>query len=317
MSVAPEPNVSARAGGKVILLGEHAVVYGSPAIALGLAQGAQVRVCRATESSLTLAGERHVVGAESESGSPEPLAARAYRALLAELGASGVSAEATLQIPAGAGLGASAALAVALARGVASLVALDGPSAGAPALGALARAALSWENVFHGNASGIDTAAAEHGGCLWFTRRDGPQPLAVGAALHVLVALVEPGASTRRMVDGVAERRRAEPGRVDFMVDAIAELTRQARQAIAAGAAAELGQLMCRNQEILVELGVSTPGLDRACELALQNGALGAKLTGAGGGGCVIALVDAATQAPVSQAWAHQGFVCLQAATAA
>jgi mevalonate kinase len=317
MSIAVEPSVSARAGGKVILLGEHAVVYGSPAIALGLEQGAEVRVCRAAESSLMLGGERHVVGSTSEAGAAEPLARRAYRALLAEMGASGVSAEATLQIPAGAGLGASAALAVALARGVASLAALDGEAAGAAAPGTLARAALSWENVFHGNASGIDTAAAEHGGCLWFTRRDGAQPLAVGRALHVLVALVEPGASTRRMVEAVAERRRAQPSRVDFIVDAIAELTRQARHAIAGGAVAEVGQLMCRNQEFLVELGVSTPALEQACELALQSGALGAKLTGAGGGGCAIALVDAATRSLVSDAWARQGFVCLQAATTA
>jgi mevalonate kinase len=317
MSCAAEPSVSARAGGKVILLGEHAVVYGSPAIALGLDQGAEARVWRGAESSLTLAGERHVVGPTSDSGAAEPLARRAYRALLAEMGVSGVSAEATLQIPAGAGLGASAALAVALARGVARLAALHGPAAGAAALGALPRAALSWENVFHGNASGIDTAAAEHGGCLWFTRRDGAQPLAVAEALHVLVALVEPGASTRRMVDAVAERRRAQPARVDFMIEAIAELTRRARQAIAGGAAAELGQLMCQNQELLVELGVSTPGLDRACQSALQSGALGAKLTGAGGGGCVIALVDPATRPLVSEAWARQGFVCLQAATAA
>lgn len=297
--------VSARANGKVILLGEHAVVYGSPAIALGLTSGAEACVRHAECSTLSIGTGERLTSSDRPVGE-EPVALRALRELLASLDAPPVEAKTVLAIPAGAGLGASAALGVALARAVTAL-------SGSLAAGSIGRAALAWENVFHGNASGIDTAAAEHGGCLWFTRQGGVSPLRLGSSLQVVVALVEPGASTRLMVEAVAERRRQDPEGVGRVMAAIAGLVEAARQALAAGASGELGSLMLRNQELLVELGVSTPGLDRACGLALGQGALGAKLTGAGGGGCVIALVDGESRTRVLDAWQRVGFSCLEA----
>src|SRR5688572_21432869 len=93
---------SARGVGKVILLGEHAVVYGSPAIAIGLTRGAEADVRRSSESSLSLGERVYVLGPESLAGSELP-PARAFRALLGELSASPVAARASLAIPAGAG----------------------------------------------------------------------------------------------------------------------------------------------------------------------------------------------------------------------
>ena len=295
----------ARALGKVILLGEHAVVYGSPAIALALSVGARASADRAALSSLSLGRQRQVIGKSASEGEP---AARAFAELLAVLGASNVAASAELDLPAGAGLGASAALGVALARAVAGLNGWD-PSAQTR----IAEAALAWEQVFHGNASGIDTAVAEHGGCLWFTRRDGPSPLAPARPLSVIAAQVEPGQSTRRMVEGVALSRQRDPGRVDAWLTTIAQLTEQARSAILAGDLGQLGQLMRQNHEILVDLGVSTAGLNQAVQRALDAGALGAKLTGAGGGGCVLALVDAGGRDAVLEAW--RSYPCWAAST--
>ncbi len=311
--MSPAPSATAAAGGKVILLGEHAVVYGSPALALGLDRGATASVRLAQRTGLSLGGQHYAIDAGKLS-SAEPAVALAFRALLGALGAPSVMAEASLQIPAGAGLGASAALGVALARAV---VELTGGSPDVPLGEAVSRAAMVWENVFHGNASGIDTAAAEQGGCLWFTRSEGARPLAVGGAMQVSVALVEPGASTLRMVEAVAERRRADRRGVDLVIDSIADLARRARQAISLGDFTELGRLMTQNHQLLVELGVSTPGLDQACGWAIQAGALGAKLTGAGGGGCVIALVDDRTRPVVVEAWARRGLTCLEARCAA
>jgi mevalonate kinase len=311
--VSSAESATATAGGKVILLGEHAVVYGSPAIALGLDSGATACVRRALRTGLSLGGQHYPIDG-GELSSVEPAVVLAFRALLRALGAPCVMAEASLQIPAGAGLGASAALGVALARAV---VELTGGSPDVPPGEAVARAAMVWENVFHGNASGIDTAAAEHGGCLWFTRSDGARPLAVGGALQVSVAMVEPGASTRRMVEAVAERRQADRRGVDLVIDSIADLARGARQAISVGNVTELGRLMTQNHDLLVELGVSTPGLDQACGWAIQAGALGAKLTGAGGGGCVIALVDERTRPVVVEAWTLRGLTCFEARCAA
>lgn len=289
-----------RASGKVILLGEHAVVYGSPAIAVALERGARAEARAAQRSCLTLGGETHSDGAAPE-------VARAFGALLAELGAQNIEAEAHLDIPAGAGLGASAALGVALCRAVLAAVA-PGSTAGS-----VTRAALMWENVFHGNASGIDTAAAEHGGCIWFTRASGAARLRAGAPLRIAVAVVEPGASTRAMVEGVSARRKADPEGVDRRMRSIAELVERGREALAAGHISSLGPLMNDNHALLRELGVSTPGLDLACQSALAAGAIGAKLTGAGGGGAAIALVDDDSVDSVRSAWADHGFHCLEA----
>lgn len=299
---------SARAVGKVILLGEHTVVYGGPAIAIGLTCGAEADVRRSTETRLSLGENVYVLGPEPLSGA-ERAPARAFRALLGELRAPPLSARAALAIPAGAGLGASAALGVALARAVAAL----GDEKGGSAESAVERAAMAWENVFHGNASGIDTAAAQRGGCLWFTRAEGAFGLRVGRTLEVLVAVVEPGVSTRVMVEGVAERRRTARRDTDQAMEAINGLVESARHAIAGGERAELGRLMTRNHELLMQLGISTPALDHACRRAREAGALGAKLTGAGGGGCVIALVEETTRSEVLAAWAQLGLTCLDA----
>jgi mevalonate kinase len=295
------PSFSASAGGKVILLGEHAVVYGSAAIAVGLDQGAHAEVREAPVSELVLGEERYVLGLEPD-GAP---AARAFAALLGSLGTGGIAAEARLEIPAGAGLGASASLGVALARAIRELLLRS--TGRAPAL---APAALAWENVFHGNASGVDTAAAEHGGCLAFRRGTEPSVLRPGRPLELVVALVEPGASTRRMVEGVAARRAAERARIDNLLDSIAALVERARACIALGDNAQLGQLMSENHQRLVALGVSTPQLDQACRWALEAGALGAKLTGAGGGGCAVALVEAERRAAVLEAWTGRALPC-------
>jgi mevalonate kinase len=96
-------------------------------------------------------------------------------------------------------------------------------------------------------------------------------------------------------------------------MDSIAELAGHARAAIVAGDRAGLGQLMQHNHELLRQLGVSTAALDAACQTAIQLGAWGAKLTGAGGGGCVIALVDPDTRAVLREAWAARSFACLEA----
>lgn len=301
MSNAPGPSVSSSAGGKVILLGEHAVVYGSGAIVVGLDQGAQAAVREAPISELVLGERRYLLGPEPD---PAPTA-RAFAALLASLGAAGIAAEAQLAIPAGAGLGASAALGVALARAVRALLLRN--TGRAPAI---APAALAWENVFHGNASGVDTAAAEHGGCLAFRRGAEPRALRPGRPLELVVALVEPGASTRRMVEGVAARRAAERARIDSVLDSISALVERAEVSISSGDSANLGQLMSENHERLAALGVSTPRLDQACRWALQAGALGAKLTGAGGGGCAVALVEADRREAVLEAWTARALAC-------
>lgn len=268
----------AQANGKVILLGEHAVVYGVPALAAGIERGARARAESAERARLRL-GAREVTGDDgSELG-------RALSALLDRLALGPHSLEVELDLPPGAGLGASAAIAVASARAV--LEAQGQP----PDEERVLAAADAWERIFHGNPSGIDAAAAAHAGCLCYSRESGVQALPVGRDFRLVVALAGPPASTREMVESVARQRERRPEQVDKTMAGIGALVQNAKVAIETGDLASLGRLFDLNQMLLAGLFLSTEGIEQACALARSAGALGAKLTGSGGGGAVIALV--------------------------
>ena len=293
----------AHASGKVILLGEHAVVYGAPALAVGLDRGARAEARPAEQASLILGGKRSEVGDGSES-------ARALGALLEAADAPPLAVEAWLELPAGSGLGASAALGVAIARAV-----LDVAAPGEEPQRLRARvlaAAGAWERVFHGNPSGIDAAAAEGGGCIRYTRQGGPEHVPLGRPLPLVIALAGPPASTRVMVEGVARLAERRPDAFAKTVAGITSLVDNARLCVEAGDLPGLGKLMDLNQMLLAGIMVSSEGIETACALARQAGALGAKLTGAGGGGAVVALADLDPE-PVLAAWRGAGLSCFAA----
>ncbi|WP_437617072.1 mevalonate kinase [Sorangium sp. So ce834] len=281
-----------RASGKVILLGEHAVVYGAPALAAGIERGARARATRAPggarASALRLGDREH--GAAPAEGD----VARAFAALLEALpGAGPVRVEAESDLPPGGGLGSSAALGVAIARAVAALARAQA-EAGAPGAftaAAEVAAAAAWERVFHGNPSGIDTAAAARGGCFRFTRAHGATALAPRDDLWLCVGSTGVPSSTRSMVELVAKLFERKPTLAETSIAGIAALVENAALAIEAGDAIGLGRLMDLNQMLLAGMFVSTEAIEALCKLARESGALGAKLTGAGGGGSVIALL--------------------------
>lgn len=291
----------AQAGGKVILLGEHAVVYGVSAIAAGLSQGATASATTSRTNALLL-GDGEVA--------PDTEAAKAFAALLDALQVTGIRVEATLQIASGMGLGASAALGVAMARAV-----LD------HTLGVRERhdpqqviqAAMAWERVFHGNPSGIDAAAACFGGCLRFSKTTGVKPLKVKAPLSLAIALTSQAASTKQMVEHVAALRERKPDVVDKTLAGISSLVENAALCIEAGDLYGLGKLMDLNQVLLSGLYLSTSEIETACAVAREAGALGAKLTGSGGGGAVVALTEANARDGVLEAWRTNGIRCFAA----
>jgi mevalonate kinase len=287
--------VNARAGGKVILLGEHAVVYGVPALAVGIERGARASAAPSSQARLEL-GERQVLASDdSELG-------RALAALLTSLGAPALAMKVELDLPAGCGLGASAAIGVALARAAAAHV----PGASAEAV---LEAAMAWEQVFHGNPSGVDAAASALGGCIQFTRGVSIEPVRLGRDLPLVLAVAGPPASTKSMVEGVARIKERRPELFQKTLDGVLALVKNARLCLEAGDLPGLGQLMNLNQMLLSGLHVSTEGIERACQIARSAGALGAKLTGAGGGGCVVALADLDPE-PVLSALTEAGFEC-------
>ena len=170
------------------------------------------------------------------------------------------------------------------------------------------RAATSWEEVFHGNPSGIDAAAAAFGGCIRFRRGIGPEPLHVGKPLKLALAVAGPPASTKEMVAGVRRLGERRPDVLAKALEGIRSLVANAATCIAEGDHQSLGELMNLNQMLLSGLMVSSSEIEHACGLARDAGALGAKLTGAGGGGCVVAVArDDASAALITEAWQAAG----------
>jgi mevalonate kinase len=310
-------SVRATACGKVILLGEHAVVYGVPALAAGIDRGARAEATKGSEAAPgSAASPEHTLslGGRSvtpDAGGPEDIA-RAFAALLGN-DAPAAAITAASELPAGGGLGSSAALGVAIARAIEELA---GTAPGEREARALARA-IAWERVFHGNPSGIDTYAAAHGGTFRFVRGEPARPLHLGADLWLCVGMSGSGASTRAMVEGLAQLFQRKPDLKRRSIEAIEALVSNAALAIEAGDLAALGKLMDLNHMLLAGLFLSTEALERLCHLARQAGALGAKLTGSGGGGSVIALVPPPARddgspgeiaAAVIAAWKDAGF---------
>lgn len=277
------PIASGTGNAKVIVLGEHAVVHGSPALAAAMTNGCEVKI-------EPWDGPSHVLLAEGafECASNHPVATALGRALANVELPTPVRVTPHFSVPVGAGLGSSAAFAVALSRALASFCAprtLD--------RGLVVQAV---EGCFHGRPSGLDAYLAEQGGIGSFTRAEGFTPLRL-PALNFVVINTGIQRETSTQVNRVSDLLTRFPNIVSPIFATIAEIVRDGIRFWQNNNLKDLGTCMNINQGLLDALGVSHPANQRAVELARASGALGAKLTGAGGGGCVLALTDCAETA--------------------
>jgi mevalonate kinase len=286
----------ASACGKVLLFGEHAVVHGVEAIAAGLPEGVSGEVTARDGQERLVVPAWNIDCASTDEARPALAYAALLRTLPKEVRGRSVTLATTL--PAGAGLGSSAAMSVAIARTLLADAAIEAAES------VVFEAAMAAERVFHGNPSGLDHAAAMRGGVIRYRRGTPPSvaPVTCAVPLRLIVAQVTAGADTAKMVHGVRARRDREPLAVDPLLKGIAGVVAGAIEAIGVGDQRRIGELMDINHGILAALGVSTAELDSTCHLARSEGAFGAKLTGAGGGGCIIALVDSHSASHVADA---------------
>lgn len=249
-----------RAPGKLILCGEHAVVYGHPAVAFAVDLHTEVTLER-QPGPLSIPGEDARLRA-------------ALRALLPD----GLRVELTGTLPVGRGMGSSASLAVAAVRALDALT-------GRPAAAAdeLVERSMPAERVFHGNPSGLDAAVIAHGGVLRYARGSSPVHLPPPRWTGVVLDSGRPG-DTRALVGRVAAQR----PQVDPILERLGALTEAAVLSLDDPAA--LGLVLDEAHARLTALGVSTPELNTLVDLARGQRCWGAKLCGAGGGGVVLAL---------------------------
>jgi mevalonate kinase len=292
---AQELPLEATAPGKVVLFGEHAVVYGYPGITASIGFNLRARITRDPDGPRFLAPRSRQVFEADESGIDLRLFGQAVDRALAmyNLQQAPIAIEIESELVPGMGLGSSAACSTALCLALRKYAGMDNERRYSPTLFAEVQ---QLESIFHGNPSGMDAATVLSGGVLWF-RGGTPReilPIRLPHRLAGLICIVEPGARTIELVSHVRHSRELAPRRVDGLLEQIGSVTTEAGSALGAGDVEHAGALMLRNHELLAELGVSTPGLDRAVELLSGlAGVHGAKLTGAGGGGAVIALVEA------------------------
>ena len=284
---------AARAPGKAILFGEHFVVHGAPAVACAIdrhvtvstepLQSGTVRV----DSPLGAPCEAPLDG-DMPGSLPAPLAAVCHIAMSAAGRAgTGLKVSVDSEVPLGSGLGASSAWCVAT---VAAVRAATGEEWGRDGV---EDAALKAERAAFGRASGVDTAACTHGG-FGVYRAGGPdagwRPLSAGRPLRLVVADTGRAHSTAEMVGRVSRFRDENRAEFDMMADESARIARYGELAIGGGKVAALGRCMSESHALLSRIGVSTVEADALAEAAEKAGSPGAKITGAGGGGCVIAL---------------------------
>ncbi|HML22529.1 MAG TPA: mevalonate kinase [Aggregatilinea sp.] len=310
------------APGKIILFGEHAVVYGQPAIAAPLtavqvtaevepaAPGTGITIhLPALETTLAVPDLNELLDQPLHDAVIYPVQLALRQLNITTLPDLSLTIQST--IPIASGLGSGAALAAAILRAVCA--ALDAPISD----DALNPLVFEVEKRHHGTPSGIDNTTIVYQHPVFFVRGSAMEAVIVAQPVTLLVADSGISSSTRVTVGDVRALYDADPARIRPVLARIGALAHEARAALETGSLMYLGRLMNKNHALLDLITVSSPELDRLCAAAREAGALGAKLSGGGRGGNVIALVDEAHAEATADALRDAGAVSVVRTTIA
>lgn len=290
------PAITASAPGKVILFGEHAVVYGQPAIAVPVnevrAQAIISPLIQGPAGAIRI--EAPAVGLSSafaDLAEDHPLAV----ALALTLQALNVEKPPAFKlrivssIPVAAGLGSGAAVSVAVVRAVSAFLGQPLPDEQVSAI------AFEVEKLHHGAPSGIDNSVVTYKLPVYFVKSQPLETLKVAYPFTLVIGDTGVASPTREAVADVRRGWEADTDCYEALFAKIGELAQSARRAIEGGDPASLGPMMNENHALLQELAVSSAELDALVAAAREAGALGVKLSGGGRGGNMVALADELT----------------------
>lgn len=304
------PAISRSAPGKMILCGEHAVVYQQPAIAIPVTSlGTTTKIFArptAPKGELFIRAEAvHQSNKFQELPASDPirqiieLVMRKFS--LQSLPACEILITTTL--PVASGMGSSASLSVSVIRALSEFI-------GHPlALDQINQLAFEAEKIHHINPSGVDNTVITYQRPLYFIRGQSPEFLHIKGPCHFIIANSGISASTSKAVAGVRERWQRNTDSYERWFGEIGKITDQVRSSLANGDLLTMGKLLTQNHEYLQKIEVSCPELDHLVEAALSAGALGAKLSGGGLGGNMLALCPEEKLDTVKQALLKAGAV--------
>jgi len=295
--------------GKTILFGEHLVVYGLPAIASAISARTTATVKGAAK--YTLVDNRPATPGYKKGKYEEQVESNRliYKACGIEVEKTPIEVTLAGDLTAASGVGASAASAAAIARALNGHFRLGYDDA------RINEVAYEGEKGYHGKPSGIDNTAAVYGGLIWFVKN-----LQGGANTMDLIRMPKPveivlgntglTSSTKEVVEAVRRNRERDPKAYERIFAQYQETVVSARSAITKGELKTVGRLMDANHRLLEEMTVSCDELDLLVGVAREEGAYGAKLTGTGRGGLMVALTPGkALQDKVADAIQTEGYV--------
>lgn len=294
---------SVSASAKIILCGEHAVVYGQPAIAVPLSDlRTRVQIAPGSEGLTVNLTDTDEVLPDIRADHP---VSQMIRLLLDTCGTPEPAATLTVRsdIPVARGMGSGAALSTAIGHALLTLVDCQ------MSRHKLNEMVYNIEKIYHGTPSGIDNTTIVYEQPVYFVRHQPVETFTMSGTLSLLIADTGMPSLTKAAVGDVRKLYDRDPTRIQPVLEQIGEITQQIRHAMSAGEAHRTGNLMTRNHELLRELTVSSDKLDHLVKVALAAGAKGAKLSGGGRGGNMIALVDESTQMKVERALLAAGAV--------
>jgi len=275
------------ARGKLILLGEHAAVFGQPALACPVPVHVRAQISDSEDGIHMVVPAWGLEYRLAPGRKRRPWERSAYQ-ILEELGLEDEHMRISVfsDLPRGMGLGSSAAMAVAIIRAMSKRFKLN--------LSVERVNEIAWqcEQFAHGSASGVDNTVSAYETTMLYRKGEPPEvrPVIAGADTWLVIGISSEESLTAVTVENINSARSLNPGPYDRIFKEIGDLVEEARGCLEQGRLEQLGDLMNINHGLLNGLQLSTPELEQLVDAARMGGALGAKLTGGGAGGAMVAL---------------------------
>jgi mevalonate kinase len=297
--------------GKVILFNEHFVVYGIPAIASAIGSKTIAKVELSDGKGWSIQDERLATPGykEEKLDHQKDSTDRILKAAGIDTNITSLKIILSGDLKAASGVGASAASCAAIARALSHQFNLGLSEE------KINEIAYEGEKGYHGTPSGIDNTAATYGGLIWFKKGEPNimERLKLKEPVEIVMGNTGVVANTKAAVAGVRERKEKEPKKYEKIFNEAKNLALEARKALESNDFKAVGQHMNKNHELLQGIEVSSKDLDFLVELARKNGALGAKMTGGGLGGYMVALTPGKeAQEKVAKTIEKEGFEALK-----